>query len=260
MVDMPRTARKQSESRIYHVMLRGTNRQTIFHDPEDSRRFLSVLRECKMRSTFHLFAYCLMPNHVHLLIQEGGEPLSTVFRRIGSRYVYWYNLKYDRVGHLFQDRYKSEAVENDAYFLTVLRYILQNPMKAGMEATPGHYPLSSYGAYSGQADGLTDTAFALDLLDGREALLRFLAEVNEDRVLDLDGPNTRYLSDFQAAAIFQQQTGCAGAKEFQALPPRVQRALLLSLSDSGLNKTQLAALTLLPRTTIRRILVKEAAR
>ena len=71
-----------------------------------------------------------MGNHIHLLIQEGREPIEQVMKRIAARFVYWYNIKYRRAGHLFQDRYKSEPVENDAYFLTVIRYIHQNPIKA----------------------------------------------------------------------------------------------------------------------------------
>ena len=89
-------------------MLRGINRQDIFEDEEDFLHFLTVLKECKAICEFEIYAYCLMTNHIHLLIKSGKEPLALVFKRIGSRFVYWYNLKYRRSGHLFQDRYKSE--------------------------------------------------------------------------------------------------------------------------------------------------------
>lgn len=118
---MPRQQRKKSSSGIYHVMLRGINQQQIFHDDEDNKKFIKVLADCKAVSEFEIFAYCLMRNHVHILIKEGKEPLDLIFKRIGGRYVYWYNTKYNRVGHLFQDRYKSEPVETDEYFLMVLR-------------------------------------------------------------------------------------------------------------------------------------------
>ena len=144
---MPRKARKESRTDIYHVMLRGINQQIIFEDEEDFQMFLSTLKECKRISGFDLYAYCLMTNHVHLLLKVGKEPLAMIFRRLGSRYVYWYNRKYQRTGHLFQDRYRSEPIENEAYFLTALRYIIQNPMKAGMEESPGTYPWSSYSDY-----------------------------------------------------------------------------------------------------------------
>lgn len=127
---MPRKARIESKSGIYHIMLRGINRQQIFEDDEDFEKFLWVLKDVKQLSRFKLYGYCLMGNHIHLLLKPENEPLELIFRRIGSKYVYWYNLKYQRTGHLFQDRFKSEPVENISSFFVVLRYIHQNPVKA----------------------------------------------------------------------------------------------------------------------------------
>jgi REP element-mobilizing transposase RayT len=104
---MARDARKRSETGIYHVMLRGINHQTIFEDDEDSEKFLDCLAESKKLSEFDLYAYCLMGDHVHLLLKERTETLAQIFRRLGARYVYWYNWKYQRSGHLFQDRFKQ---------------------------------------------------------------------------------------------------------------------------------------------------------
>lgn len=134
---MPRQARKKSESGIYHIMLRGINQQQIFEDREDYEKFLEILKDCKAICEFKLFAYCLMGNHIHLLIQEGTESLEQVFKRLCGRFVYWYNVKYRRVGHLFQDRFKSEPVDSDDYFFTVQRYIHQNPIKAGLRFSGG---------------------------------------------------------------------------------------------------------------------------
>lgn len=89
-----------------------------------------------------------MDNHVHILIREGKEPLSKVMKRIGVSYVYWYNWKYERNGHLFQDRYKSEPVEDDKYLLTVIRYIHQNPLKAGIVDSIDQYQWSSHHEYT----------------------------------------------------------------------------------------------------------------
>ena len=110
-------------------MLRGINQQVIFEEDDDRRFFLHTLKKAKEASGFKLYAFCLMTNHVHLLIEPAEEPLEIVFKRIGTRYAGWYNRKYERVGHLFQDRYRSEKVETEQYFLTALRYIIQNPMK-----------------------------------------------------------------------------------------------------------------------------------
>ena len=125
---MPRKSRAKSENGIYHIMLRGINKQIIFEDEEDNKKFLEVLKECKDICDFKLFAYCLMGNHIHLLLKVEKEELEQIFKRIGARFVYWYNLKYKRSGHLFQDRFKSEPINDDNYFLNVLHYIHQNPV------------------------------------------------------------------------------------------------------------------------------------
>ena len=129
---MPRHAREKSQSNIYHVMLRGVNRQIIFEDDRDRQYFMTAMQRCKEVSRYRLHAFCLMPNHVHLLIEPAEEPLETVFKRIGVSYANYFNKRHERVGHLFQDRFRSENVETDEYYMTALRYILQNPVKAGI--------------------------------------------------------------------------------------------------------------------------------
>ncbi|MFA1822252.1 transposase, partial [Virgibacillus oceani] len=129
---MPRGPRKKSHSGIYHIMLRGINRQTIFEDDEDKTRFLETLKKYKAISKYQIYSFCLMDNHIHLLLKETEESLSEIIKRISSSYVYWYNMKYGRSGHLFQERFKSENEESTTFFLTVLRYIHQNPVKAGL--------------------------------------------------------------------------------------------------------------------------------
>ena len=162
---MPRSARKKSSTGIYHIMIRGINKQKIFEQPEDYRKLLYQLRDCKEKGEFELYAYCLMPNHIHLLLKEGSEPIADTFRRLGSKYVMWFNTKYSRVGHLFQDRFKSEAVEDGGYFLTVLRYIHFNPVKAKLVQYPGEYPYSSYSAYL-RGCSFVDTDMAMKMLPG----------------------------------------------------------------------------------------------
>jgi REP element-mobilizing transposase RayT len=179
---MPRTARKISSSGVYHVMLRGINRQPIFTDDEDNIRFLQILRECKKVSGFELYGYCLMSNHVHLLLKVANENLGQIFKRFGSRYVSWYNRKHRRCGHLFQDRYKSEVVEDDAYFSTVLRYIHTNPWKAGLCKYLGDYKWSSYNEYLGRND-LVDCEYALEII-GKSNYVAFMNEEGHAKCLE----------------------------------------------------------------------------
>ena len=198
---MPRQARKKSSSGIYHVMLRGINKQQIFEDEEDFQKFISVLKDCKAISKFKLFAYCLMGNHIHLLIKPERESLELIFKRIGSRYVYWYNWKYHRTGHLFQDRYKSEPVDDESYFLTVLRYIHQNPIKANLCNKIGDYKYSSYQEYESENSSIIDTNMALSITD-KISLLNFFEEDNNDACLEIS--DTFRLNDEEAKEIIKK--------------------------------------------------------
>jgi len=146
-------------------VMRGINRQDIFYDEDDYQRFMGTLERLKT-DKFEVYGYCLMSNHVHLLIHEKSEEIPQIMKRIGTSYAWWYNRKYQRTGHVFQGRYGSECVEDDKYLLTVIRYIHKNPVKAGMISEPEDYRWSSIQAYYGEHEdptGLTDTSFILGI-------------------------------------------------------------------------------------------------
>lgn len=185
---LPRVARKKSCSGVYHIMLRGINRQTIFEEDADKRKFLGTLEKFKEVSHFELYAYCLMDNHIHLLIKESTENISMVIKRISSSYVYWYNLKYERSGHLFQDRFRSESVEDTRSFVTVLRYIHQNPLKAHLVKSVFDHQWTSIHEYMHNAS-LVDVDRALHLFSpdrriAMQSFIGFIQESNEDQCLD----------------------------------------------------------------------------
>lgn len=238
---MPRQARKHSESGIYHVMLRGINQQQIFEDTEDCDKFIQILHECKAVSEFKLFAYCLMNNHIHLLIKPEKEPIEQVFKRIGARYVYWYNVKYQRVGHLFQDRFKSEPVENDAYFLTVLRYIHQNPIKAGICKKIDDYKYSSYHEYISNS-WLVDTDFVLDMISKTE-FVRYNNEANFDKCLEVEDALKIRVTDEQAKRIIKNISKCENSAEFQKLDPNLRDKYIAIFKQNGLSIRQISRLT-----------------
>jgi len=141
-----------------------------------------------------LYAYCLMGNHVHLLIRENEVNLGDFMRRAVAHYALWVNHKYGRTGHVFQDRYKSEPVEDDTYLLTVFRYILQNPIKAKLSQTPFDYRWSSWQSYEKNEEypvGLTDTSFLLKMFsksreEAIEKIKTFLETKNNDTCLDIE--------------------------------------------------------------------------
>ena len=130
-----------------------------------------------------------MDNRVHLLLKEEKENISQSMKRIISSYVYWYNSKYGRCGHLFQERYKSEPVFSDAYLLTVLRYIHQNPLKAKIVSDLSEYKWSSYKEYTSETR-MTDTKYIMDLFsdnpkDAIELFKKHLEEENKDTCLEI---------------------------------------------------------------------------
>jgi len=133
-------------------MLRGNEKKKIFIDAEDKSVFIDILYDKKKDDNFCLYAYCIMDNHVHLVIKEQEVPISHVMRRIGTSYAVYFNKKYKRVGHVFQDRYKSEVIEDDSYLLSVIRYVHNNPVKAGI-CKIHEYKWSSYPFYIQAARG-----------------------------------------------------------------------------------------------------------
>lgn len=190
MIIIARTARIKSETGIYHLILRGINRRTIFVDDEDKVRFIETLIRYKKISGYNIFAYCLMGNHLHLLVKTSAEPLEQIMRRICGSFVYWYNKKYDRTGNLFQDRYKSEPVENDEYLLNCSRYIHQNPLKAGIQKNLAKYKWSSYRDYL-NGTGITDTEFILGIFNtdkklALDSFIKFTNKTNEDICLEVE--------------------------------------------------------------------------
>ena len=237
-------------------MMRGINKQVIFQSDADRRHFITILGECKEISGFKLHAFCLMPNHIHLLLEPAGdEPLEIIFKRIGSRYAVWYNRKYQRVGHLFQDRFRSENVETDMYYRTVLRYILQNPMKAGMEKKPGTYRWSSYLAYEKGSGLLTDTDYAEKMFGGREELIDFVQQNNNDEAMD----EPKYMwcmTDEEAKEVVQRITGCSSESEFQQLDEETKKEYVRQMYLEKMSMNQIARLSGIAKTSVIRIIHK----
>lgn len=185
---MPRTAREKSKTGIYHIMLRGIDRRYIFLDDSDREKFLYYLFRAKEISEFELYAYCLMGNHVHLLMRENGE-LGDNVKRIAVGYVQWFNNRHGRTGHLFQNRYRSEAIESERYLVAAARYIHQNPVKAKMVKKAGDYEWSSYkdyiDFYKGKSTSI-DPGLIAAYFSTQESFEEFMNKPNDDKFLDYE--------------------------------------------------------------------------
>ncbi len=240
-----------SRSNIYHVMLRGVNRQNIFEEDEDRLYFMSLLKDYKVITGFMLHAFVLMSNHIHLLIEPKDEPLDSVFRRIGTSYAMWYNRKYKRTGHLFQDRFRSEKVESDEYFITVLRYIIQNPMKAGLESRPGSYRWSSYFAYRQGKGAVTDIQYAAGFFNSRDELMEYLSRDNDDTALD-EADCDRRLREEATKEKMKKITQCASSADFQQLASQQQKEYARAMYHAGMSSGQISRMTGMSKATVYR--------
>src|SRR6056297_2861757 len=244
---MPRVRRLKSETGIYHVVLRGNNKQTIFEDDEDNEMFLVTLDEYKKQSGYKLFAYCLMGNHLHLLLKTEKEDLGQIFQRIGASYVYWYNRKYDRTGHLFQARFKSEVVDTDNYLFAVLRYIHQNPVKARMVTRLEDYAWSSYGEYLGlNTNRYVDKDFILMLFneDRNKAVDYFKAFneiVTDEQCLDIS--ERKCISDEKAILLIKKKFAVQSSKEVQGFELDQRKKCIRYLLNKGLSVRQISRIT-----------------
>ncbi|NLK69373.1 MAG: transposase [Clostridiaceae bacterium] len=242
---MPRVARKKSNSGIYHVMFRGVNHQIIFKDDKDYIKYLETLKTYQEKSGYTIYAYCLMSNHIHLLMKEDTEDLGLAFKRIGASYVYWYNWKYNRRGHLFQDRYRSEAVNNDSYFLTVLRYIHQNPIKAGIVENISNYRWSSYNEYLGESK-ICDIDYAFDMFSiERTKAIQLFKEFNfaenKDRCLDYD-QNVR-LTDAEANDFIKSISFVKSPTEVRYFDRKKRNEVIKACREKGMSLRQIERLT-----------------
>ena len=146
---MARPLRLHIPGAFYHVLSRGNAKQPIFLERDDYQRFLELLSETTVRCSVLCRAYCLMWNHFHLLLEVGERPVSRMMQQLNSAYAQWFNRRHDRVGHVFQGRFKALLIDRDEYFLQVLRYIVVNPVKAGLVSDPAEWRWSSYAATAG---------------------------------------------------------------------------------------------------------------
>lgn len=147
-----------ADNAVYHIVTRGNNRMQIFHRPEDFRFYLDVSQKYKRKYPALIYHYCLMANHIHLLLQViHGEDLKKLMQGVNQTYSNYYKRSYAHTGHLWQGRYKSFLIEKDSYLLECGRYIERNPVRAKLIEDPKDWPWSSYRFYAlGEPNPLLD--------------------------------------------------------------------------------------------------------
>ena len=246
---MPRTARVKGNSGYYHIVARGVGKQILFEEDSDYFCFFGLLKKYRKEEDFDVIAYCLMENHFHLLLKIDSG-MDRLMKKLLTSYAFYYNSKYERTGHLFQDRYNSIPVESDAYLLSVVRYIHNNPVKAGI-CPADQYRWSSWKAYTGSAS-LVRTDLVLGLMGGLDGFKTFSLQEDTEGIEHLEVENKRHLTDSAAQEIIRKKLHMESGTGIQGLDRAARDAALKKLKAGGLSVRQIERLTGINRGVIQR--------
>ena len=178
---MARRPRVFAPGLLYHVIVRGNQRRKTFRLDDDYKAYLDRLEIYRAKFSLRIYAYCLMPNHVHLLVESGFTPLAKFMQGLQQSYTLYFNRRYRKVGQLFQGRYQAIICDQDKYLLALVRYIHLNPVRAGLTKRPDRYLYSGHSSYlmSGTAK-IVDAGPVLSLLGGKRAYEKFVLEGMEE--------------------------------------------------------------------------------
>jgi len=243
---MPRRARQKSTTGYYHVITRGVNRAVIFEDEADYQKYISFLKKHLSETDIILIAYCLMNNHVHLLVRDPDGQLSAFMQKLGISYAQYFNTRHERTGHLFQGRFRSQNIEDEKYLLTVYRYILMNPEKAGIAAAET-YSWSSYHDYYAE-DTLTDPSIIKSLIGRDEKLRDFLNRNDKDDEclrFECEGNDDDWIANV-VETVLQN-------KKLKALSSAERNKSLQDLLEAGLSVRQIEQITGINRGIVQRL-------
>ena len=227
--------------------MRGNSKQILFEEEEDYKYFIKRMGKCCRDAEIRISAYCLMENHVHMLINDPHDAVGTMMSRLGTSYAQYFNRKYDRSGHVFQGRYLSEPIDSDVYLLTVFRYILNNPQKAGICPT-AQYRWSSYKAFFREKAPL-DLGFVKEWLRTDDAYREYIGRENKDECLEYDQTEN---ADAKALELIRECLGVSNGFELQKWEKAKRDGALRILKERGLSVRKIERLTGIGKSIVQR--------
>lgn len=248
---MGNAPRQQSEFNLYHVVARGVAKQIIFEDDADRRAYLACLKSAMTEKCVEVHAWCLMDNHTHLLVCTPLDELSAFVRVVHGRYATRFNQRHRRVGHLFQGRFKSEAITTEEQLLAVVRYIHQNPVKAGL-SRDCDYRWSSYRSYL-TGRGATSTDLVLSMFGTLDDFRAFNHTPGKENVCLEATWASEQLTVEDCLTEAQRVLGAVPAQDLRSLPRETRDRYLAALKKAKIPVRQIEKLTGIPRTTIGRV-------
>lgn len=261
---MPRSSRKNQKSYtgVYHIILRGINSQEIFFDNMDREKFIKEIENTKQKYEYQLYAYVLMNNHIHMLIRDLKDNISKVVQSLATSYAMYFNKKYERIGHLFYNRFHSKCVENEKYLLNLQKYIHKNPQKDGI-CKMDKFKWSSYQEYIGSRK-ITDIDFILDIFsENRKNAIKLWQnynltstkeEFNEEEEFEIK----RKLNDDEAIYEIRQKLKIDNILEIQKYNAEYRDKIIKEINEiNGITKEQLSRIIGLSKRTIYRAIAKK---
>lgn len=242
--------RGMSANGVYHVVVKGNNKNDIFCDDEDNMKFLHVLQDMQSEGKIDCYAFCLMVNHAHVMLRVKEDSISEVMRSIMLRYVKWYNNKYERTGRLFEDRFFSNPVTNLRYFMAGLQYIYNNPVKAGLCSSVAEYKWSSFRQLFMQENDIPNLSLSINRMLSRDEALRVL-----DENLELEAWEPReHLLDTAAFNLVKETVDIEDWKDIQNLDKDQISLCVKMLREKGANKKQICRVLGITRYNVNKLL------
>lgn len=256
-----RTTRKESTSGYYHVMIRGINKLPIFATKVEKEKIIQYIIEVKEEVKVAIVAYCIMNNHLHLLVKAEKENLVQMMKKVGIRYAMYYNKKYERIGSVFQDRFKSQNVENEGYLLCAIRYIHNNPVKAKIVKEVTDYKYSSINEYYSGEEEIIDSKEKLMIKNRFNSLKEFLDyHKNEDMLTYLDIKEDMKKNQIEIGQKIIEEImikkgiiDIKNVKEINKVKKEVINQLIIK---TDLTAKEISELTDMPRSTVAKIKTK----
>jgi len=239
---MSRQARVISETGYYHIIMRGNNKDTIFKREQDKEYFLEYLKQLESEGLIAVVTWCLMDNHVHLVVKAEPDALTIAFKRLNIKYAMMYHREHKTVGHVFQDRYKSEPIETDETMLLVTRYIHQNPVKAKMIKAIETYKWSSYQRYLNK--NLTESmAYVKGLFNNSNAEFEQFHKVMDNReYMEIKEDQLKYREERSQRIITDccNKYGIVDAKEIHGNKEILEEIVKEMIESSGMSLRKIA--------------------
>ncbi len=244
---MARQARLESETAYYHIMMRGNNREYIFKRAAQKHRFMEYLANESQVGVVQVAGWCLMDNHVHMVLRGSVTELAQAIKRINIRFAMGFNTQEGRIGHVFQDRFKSEPIRDDTHLLAVIRYVHNNPLKAGLVRDAGDYPWSSYGGYMEASPILSGELRerVLGYFEGdKEKFRGFHNQQDDEEYLEIKEDLERHRLERaqEIIAVFSRSHGLTDQPEYLNHPAALDKLIAELLEKSRLSYRKAAVL------------------